>query len=48
MDVRFYVDPETDEPHIYGHRVSEEEVVEVLARPGEDRPGSEGSRVAIG
>jgi hypothetical protein len=48
MDVRFYVDPETDEPHIYGHRVSEEEVVEVLDRPSEDRPGSEGSRVAIG
>jgi hypothetical protein len=48
MDVRFYVDPETDEPHMYGHRVSKEEVVEVLARPGEDRPGSGGSRVAIG
>jgi len=47
MDVRFYVDPETDEPHIYGHQVSEEEV-EVLGRPGEDRPGSEGSRVAKG
>jgi hypothetical protein len=48
MDVRFYVDPETDELHIYGHRISEKEVVEVLDRPGEDRPGSEGSRVAIG
>jgi len=48
MDVRFYVDPETDEPHIYGHGVSEEEVVEVLDRPGEDRPGSEGARIAIG
>ena len=48
MDVRFYVDPEIDEPHIHGHRVSEEEVVEILARPGEDRPGSEESRVAIG
>jgi hypothetical protein len=23
-------------------------VIEVLGRPGEDRPGSEGSRVAIG
>ena len=43
MDVRFYVDPETDEPHILGHQVSEEEAVEVLGRPG-----SKGSRVAIG
>jgi hypothetical protein len=48
MDVRFYVDPETDEPHIYSHWVIEDEVIEVLGRPGEDRPGSEGSRVAIG
>lgn len=48
MDVRFYVDPETDEPHILGHQVSKEEAVEVLGRPGEDRPGSKGSRVAIG
>lgn len=48
MDVRFYVDPETNEPHIYGHRVTEEEVVEVLRGPGEDRPGKEGSRTAIG
>lgn len=48
MDVRFYVDPETGEPHIYGHRVTEEEVADVLRNPGEDRPGSEGSRVAVG
>ncbi len=48
MDVRFYVDPETDEPHIYGHQVTEEEVADVLRSPGEDRPGREGSRVIIG
>lgn len=48
MDVRFYVDPETSEPHIYGHRVTEEEAVDILLNPGEDRPGREGSRVAIG
>jgi hypothetical protein len=35
MHLRFYIDPETDQPHIYGHDVSEEEVEEVLARPGE-------------
>lgn len=48
MDVRFYVDPETGEPHIYGHQVTEEEVADVLRSPGEDRPGQEGSRSAIG
>ena len=48
MDVRFYIDPETDEPHIYKHEVTEEEVKEVLRRPGDDYPGKEGSRIAIG
>ncbi len=48
MNIRFYVDPETDKPHIYGHAVNENEVAEVLANPGEDRPGREGSRVAVG
>ena len=48
MDVRYYIDPGTDEPHIYGHGVNEREVDEVLGRPIEDRRGREGSRVAIG
>jgi hypothetical protein len=48
MKVRFYVDPETEAPHIYGHGIDEEEVIHVLSNPGEDRPGREGSRVAIG
>jgi hypothetical protein len=48
MNIRFYRDPETDEPHIYGHDVDEEEVADVLENPGEDRPGREGSRVVIG
>ena len=30
------------------HGVAEHEAEEVLAKPGEDRPGKEGSRVAIG
>ena len=47
MKVRYYIDPETELPHIYGHDVSEQEVEEVLNRPGEDRPGREDSRVAI-
>ena len=42
------IDPETDQPHIFEHGVTEEEVRQVLSRPGEDRAGTEGSRVAIG
>jgi hypothetical protein len=48
VDVRYYIDPETDQPHIYRHAVAEQEVEEVLLRPMEDRPGREGSRVAVG
>jgi hypothetical protein len=48
VKLRFYTDPETEEPHIYRHSVSEAEVEDVLGRPLEDRAGSEGSRVSIG
>ncbi len=48
MNVRFYIDPETQMPHIYHHRVDEDEVEEVLKKPGEDRSGREGARIAIG
>ena len=48
VNVRFYLDPATGQPHIYHHGVQEEEVEEVLANAGEDRPGREGTRVAIG
>jgi len=48
VDIRFYIDPATGEPHVLGHQVSLEEVVEALAARSEDRPGAEGSRVAIG
>jgi hypothetical protein len=47
-NVRYYIDLETGLPHIYDHSVTEEEVEEVLARPGEDRRGYEGARVATG
>ncbi len=42
INVRFYIDPETGKPHIYNHGVQENEVEEVLAKPGEDRAGKEG------
>jgi len=48
LRARFYIDPTTGLPHIYNHRVDEDEVIEVLEQPGEDRPGREGSRVALG
>ena len=48
MHIRYYIDSQTGDPHIYNHDVVEEEVEDVLQRPGEDRPGTEGSRVAIG
>ena len=48
MTVRFYIDPATDQPHIYGHSVAEEEVEDVLTRPMEDRAGRDGSRIALG
>lgn len=47
MNIRFYLDPETGSPHIYGHAVDEAEVKEVLRAPGEDRPGREGSIFVI-
>ncbi|VVB55184.1 Uncharacterised protein [uncultured archaeon] len=48
MNIRYYIDPETDQPHIYNHNVSEDEVEDVLLKPGEDRSGKDGSRVSIG
>lgn len=48
MKIRYYIDSQTELPHIYQHDVAEEDVEAVLIRPGEDRPGRDGSRVAIG
>lgn len=48
MEIRFYIDTETNLPHIYNHQIREQEVEEVLYNPGEDRQGRNDSRVAIG
>jgi hypothetical protein len=48
MQVRYYLDPETELPHIYGHGVTEEEVEYVLRHSGEDLPGRDDSRQALG
>lgn len=46
--VRYYYDPRSRQPHIYGHNVGEDEVEAVLDRPMEDRPGAGGVRIALG
>jgi hypothetical protein len=48
VELRFFLDGSTGQPHIYAHNATEAEVEDVLTRPIEDRPGSEGSRVALG
>ena len=46
--IRYYIDPRTGSPHIWGHGVSEEEVEDAIQASGEDRPGRDGSRIAVG
>ena len=48
MKIRYYIDSESGEPHLYKHGVTESEVEDILEKPGEDRPGHEGARIAIG
>ncbi len=48
VNIRYYIDPETGEPDIYNHDVDESEVEDTLRKPGEDRQGQEGARIAIG
>jgi hypothetical protein len=48
MEVRYYLDPETGQPHIYGHGVTETEVEEVLRASGEDLQGAVDSRMKLG
>jgi len=48
MEVRYYLDPDTGQPHIYGHGVSEQEVEEVLRGRGEDLRAARNARRKIG
>jgi hypothetical protein len=48
VEVRYHLDPDTGQPHIYGHGVIESEVEYVLRHPGEERPGRDDSRHALG
>ncbi len=48
MDMRFCINPETDEPHIYDHGVTEGEIREVLVRVGDDFRGRRKARIRFG
>jgi len=48
VELRFYIDPETAEPHIYRHGVTEDEVEEALRNRGDDFPGRNATRIALG
>jgi hypothetical protein len=48
MQLRFNLDPETGDPHIRNHGVTEEEVRQVLAGGGDDFRGERRSRVRFG
>jgi hypothetical protein len=48
VQARFYIDPATGLPHVHNHQVDEDEVIDVLEMPDEDRAAREGSRVALG
>lgn len=48
MEIRYFIDRVTGEPHIYNHNVSEDEVEDVLEERLEDRPAMGGARIAIG
>ncbi|TWT46006.1 hypothetical protein RAS1_24440 [Phycisphaerae bacterium RAS1] len=48
MEARFYLDPETNQPHIFRHGVTQAEAEQVLRGPGEDVPTSNKARMKIG
>lgn len=48
MESRYYIDPESGEPHIHEHDVNEDEVEQVLRGPGEDLPAQRGARMKLG
>jgi hypothetical protein len=48
MDLRFWRDPETGLPHICEHGVTEDEVRQVLTRPGLNFAGERNSRTIMG
>ncbi len=49
MQLRFFNDPETGQPHVYDHGVTEEEVRELFAKRCEDfAAAADDSRIRLG
>lgn len=48
MEIRYFLVPETCQPHLYRHGVVESEVKWVLMHADEDIAGSGGTRQALG
>jgi hypothetical protein len=48
VEIRYYLDPDSGQPHIYGHGVTEQEVEAVLHGRGEDLRATGNSRRKIG
>jgi hypothetical protein len=48
MNIRFYLDPETGQPHIYEHGVTEDEVRQVLLKKGSVFQADRNSRMKFG
>ena len=48
MDFRYFLSPDTGQPHIYDHDVSESEVEDVLDRPLEQMHGRQNTIIALG
>jgi hypothetical protein len=48
MELRFWMDPETDLPHIYEHGVTEDEVQDVMRRPGLDYAEGRNAKARLG
>ncbi len=48
MELRFWNDPESGQPHIYQHGITEDEVRQVLLQPGVTLRGDRNSRTIMG
>lgn len=48
MIVKFFIDPQTEQPHIHNHGVADAEVLQILARPGLTLKGDKNLRFALG
>lgn len=48
MGVRFYIDPDTDRPHVENHGVTADEVIEALDRLEDSYASRDGAFIAVG